>query len=468
MTKKPWVLPLPHPLVANNGCEMCLFVKGDSKKAIKELLEEHPVQGMNMVITLDQLRTEYKEFKHRRELLNSFDLFLCDERILPMMTKTLGKTFMSARKQPVAVNVTRQHSLPSVIAAARDGTVLRASSGVCWDVKAATTAMSVDEIVSNLEASVPAAVDKIPGKWSNVQIIHLKVRDSPGLPIYASVVEAGKGGAADANSGVNAAGEDIEDDGKKCKVKSKKLREQLNGVAKQLKQKDLEDQQETPKGKKLRKTGTVEGEQEGDAGKKTGKRKAKELPQAAEVKATPKSSKKAKAAVVEQPEEEPQEVEVPAPKSVKKKAKTPAKQAAEVKATPKSSKMAKAAVVEQPEEEEEEVEVPAPKSAKKKAETPAKQAAEVKATPKSSKKAKAAVVEQPQEEEEVEVPAPKSAKKKAKTPAKPEAKATLRKAKQTPSKEDSTTRGLASMSKTPQPKSRKLKAAKRRKSTGVA
>ncbi len=44
-------------------------------------------------MSLDRLRREYKEFKDRRELLSQYDLFLCDDRILPMMTKSLGKAF---------------------------------------------------------------------------------------------------------------------------------------------------------------------------------------------------------------------------------------------------------------------------------------------------------------------------------------------------------------------------------------
>ncbi len=44
-------------------------------------------------MSLDRLRREYKEFKDRRELLSQYDLFLCDDRILPMMTKALGKAF---------------------------------------------------------------------------------------------------------------------------------------------------------------------------------------------------------------------------------------------------------------------------------------------------------------------------------------------------------------------------------------
>ncbi len=44
-------------------------------------------------MSLNRLRKDYKEFKDRRELLLQYDLFLCDDRILPMMTKTLGKAF---------------------------------------------------------------------------------------------------------------------------------------------------------------------------------------------------------------------------------------------------------------------------------------------------------------------------------------------------------------------------------------
>ena len=44
------------------------------------------------MITLDALRADYARFEQRRDLLASYDLFLADDRILPMLCKVLTLT----------------------------------------------------------------------------------------------------------------------------------------------------------------------------------------------------------------------------------------------------------------------------------------------------------------------------------------------------------------------------------------
>ena len=45
------------------------------------------VEGLTKVISLSKLRTSYKQFAARRELAARYDLFLCDDRITPMLTQ---------------------------------------------------------------------------------------------------------------------------------------------------------------------------------------------------------------------------------------------------------------------------------------------------------------------------------------------------------------------------------------------
>lgn len=139
------------------------------------------------IIKLQKLRTQYQQFKDRRELVSQFDLFLCDERILPMMSKALGKTFLSAKKQPIPVRLSQRSSLGSQIARARDSAFLVGSHGDCWAVKLAHTAMTVDEVTANLMAGITEVVDKIPKKWKNVKAVNIKCSGSVALPIYSSL-----------------------------------------------------------------------------------------------------------------------------------------------------------------------------------------------------------------------------------------------------------------------------------------
>lgn len=49
VTAKPIPIPIPHPLRHREQCDMCMFVKDDSKGWIKEMMEKEPVDGLKKV-----------------------------------------------------------------------------------------------------------------------------------------------------------------------------------------------------------------------------------------------------------------------------------------------------------------------------------------------------------------------------------------------------------------------------------
>ena len=139
------------------------------------------------IIKLQKLRTQYHEFKDRRQLLSQYDLFLADDRILPMLTKALGKVFLKVKKQPIPIGLERRSSLAKQIAQARKSAFLCGSHGDCWSVKLANIVMTEDQVVENLMAGLTAVVDKIPRKWKNVKAINIKTSKSIALPVYSNV-----------------------------------------------------------------------------------------------------------------------------------------------------------------------------------------------------------------------------------------------------------------------------------------
>jgi ribosome biogenesis protein UTP30 len=50
------------------------------------------------VIGLSKLRANYKQYEAKRQLKDSYDLFLADVRILPMLPRLLGKKFFLSKK----------------------------------------------------------------------------------------------------------------------------------------------------------------------------------------------------------------------------------------------------------------------------------------------------------------------------------------------------------------------------------
>eukprot|EP00743_Colponemidia_sp_Colp-15_P003912 GILK01004221.1.p1 GENE.GILK01004221.1~~GILK01004221.1.p1 ORF type:complete len:264 (+),score=40.48 GILK01004221.1:50-793(+) len=178
---KPVRVDIVHSLYTDDA-EMCLFVK-DPQKEFKAKFEQTPVKGLTKVIGLSKLRSNYKQYEAKRKLCSAFDLFLTDERVLPLLPMLLGKTFFQKKRQPVPVDLTKK-DLVAEITKARDSTYLHMSQGPCCALRVAKTSFSKEEILANTLQAIDSAVDKIPRKWKNIQSIHIKTSDSIALPIY--------------------------------------------------------------------------------------------------------------------------------------------------------------------------------------------------------------------------------------------------------------------------------------------
>jgi len=197
---KPFRLAIPHPLhkLSNtdndsnddDGLEepdVCLIVKEDSKAAVQEMIANFPehLQCIKKVLGLQSLRNKHAcSYQQRRDLLARFDVFLADDRILPMLQSALGKDFVQAKRLPIPVRITRKEALPFAIRKALSSTYLHVPRGTCVTVKVGATGMPVPHLVDNIVAAAVAAVQHVPRKWANVRSVSVKLPASQALPVY--------------------------------------------------------------------------------------------------------------------------------------------------------------------------------------------------------------------------------------------------------------------------------------------
>jgi ribosome biogenesis protein UTP30 len=149
-SSRPVRVEIPHPLhrlSTQEGddmdeddleeVEVCLLVKDESKVWVKELIEQLPehLSQIKKVLTLTSLRKKYTQYKDRRELCKRYDLFLADDRILPMLGKALGKNFFQEKKQPIPIKLTRKEALPFAVRRCLSSTFLFISPGTCVSIK---------------------------------------------------------------------------------------------------------------------------------------------------------------------------------------------------------------------------------------------------------------------------------------------------------------------------------------------
>lgn len=208
---RPICLDIPHPLhklmkddndghddaqddIDNDGLddvEVCLIVKDEAKPWVVDLIQKFPshLSYIKKVLTLTSLRKKYTQYKDRRELVGRYDLFLADDRILPMLGKALGKSFFQQKKQPVPIKVTRKEALPFAVKRCLSGTFMWVSAGTCLSIKAGNTAMPTRNLTENIDAIIVNAASHIPRKWGNIAAISIKTNKSVALPIYNKTPE---------------------------------------------------------------------------------------------------------------------------------------------------------------------------------------------------------------------------------------------------------------------------------------
>ncbi|KAG6611834.1 ribosomal l1 domain-containing protein 1-like [Phytophthora cinnamomi] len=242
---KPIPINLPHPL-HDEGAEICLFVKDEDKKRIKEALAKDPVAGVTKVMTVKKLRKNFSRFEDKRALAAAYDMFLADDRVLPYLKGHLGTKFFSKKKQPIAVRVSRKSVAASVRLASRR-TALHVSAGVCNNVKVARLDMTPEQIVDNIMVAMNSCASLVPKGWNGVQSISVKTSDSVALPVYNALATLAK----------------LPPVGKTANLKKRKLEEfvaeadeeEAPKAKKQQVKKAAVKEEEAPKAKKAKKTG---------------------------------------------------------------------------------------------------------------------------------------------------------------------------------------------------------------------
>lgn len=118
--------------------------------------------------------------------MSSFDVFLADDRILPTLPKLLGRKWLEAKKQPIAVSM-KPKTLKAQLERTLCATSLYLNRGTCTTIQLGTpeTKHTEEQLYQNLLAILPQLAVRIPlGGWDNIQALHLKTSSSVALPIW--------------------------------------------------------------------------------------------------------------------------------------------------------------------------------------------------------------------------------------------------------------------------------------------
>jgi len=194
---KPIQIIIPHPFykigLTGNGDsydaedpEICLIVKDQSKHRCMEMIEKFPdyMGCVKKVLTMGSLRKKYQSYERKRQLLSKYNMFMADDRILPMMSKALGKSFIQAKKLPIPIDLMRETAIPFAVQKALGATYMTVSTGTSISIRAGHTGMEERKLTANIIAIIKAVARKVPHSWANIQMIGVKTADTVSLPVY--------------------------------------------------------------------------------------------------------------------------------------------------------------------------------------------------------------------------------------------------------------------------------------------
>ena len=213
---KPRKVLLPHSLNTSPNTSICLITPNPQRQ-FKEAIA-HPSfsatlsKRITKVISIDKLEAKYRSFESKRQLRDSYDLFLADDRIITYLAKSLGKTFYNTTaKRPIPVSLeaskpkekknaalpstklrkersdTKSIATPPLLAKAIEHTLsttqINLSPSTTTAVRVGLASYTPEQLAANIEAVMVSLVGKLVG-WKNVRAVHVKGPNTMALPIW--------------------------------------------------------------------------------------------------------------------------------------------------------------------------------------------------------------------------------------------------------------------------------------------
>ncbi|KIX05489.1 uncharacterized protein Z518_06361 [Rhinocladiella mackenziei CBS 650.93] len=210
---KPSKISVPHSLNKSSDLRICLITT-DPQRVVKNIVAdpefpERLKSRIDRIIGFTKLKTRYKTFESRRQLLSEHDVFLADDRIINRLPATLGKVFYrGTTKRPIPIKIASSKKIekesrkkptkeegsappvsPSVlgkeIEKAIDAVPVSLKPGTLVAVRVGLVAFKPEQLKENITVVVEKLIEKHVAKgWRNVRGIHIKGQSSFAVPIW--------------------------------------------------------------------------------------------------------------------------------------------------------------------------------------------------------------------------------------------------------------------------------------------
>ncbi|KAK2758375.1 hypothetical protein FQN54_004225 [Arachnomyces sp. PD_36] len=214
---KPGKISIPHSLNSSPSISVCL-ITADPQRAVKDVVESPAFPStlssqISKVIGYSKLKTKYKSFESRRQLLSEHDVFLADDRIIMRLVETLGKVFYKSSKRPIPIRIAEIEKVngkrvkndgkkkapqdekyaavasPAIVAKEIEKTLncaaVHLAPSTTSAVRVGSSNFTKEQLVENVEAVVQGMAEKYVTKgWRNIKAVHIKGANTMAMPIW--------------------------------------------------------------------------------------------------------------------------------------------------------------------------------------------------------------------------------------------------------------------------------------------
>lgn len=166
------LIELPHSPGKEN--KICVIATGEMALKAKKA-------GANLVIERRELEALAGDKKRRKELARTYDFFIAEAPLMPLVGRVLGATLGPRGKMPTPVPPTAD--IKKQIAKYRKTVLVRMRGQPVLQCRVGTEKMSSEEIAENVQATMRRIAGKLKRGVQNVRSIYLKSTMGPPVKV---------------------------------------------------------------------------------------------------------------------------------------------------------------------------------------------------------------------------------------------------------------------------------------------
>ena len=183
-TKHPLRLTLKHSMY-NKDLSVCLITK-DPQRYYKDLVKTHDID-VARVIGIGKFKKKFKELESKRILCESHDVFLVDERVIPIVPRWFGKYFYKKGKAPIKVDLKKKDLKAEFETATRSYMMSNLGKGTSISIPCGRVSYDNEQLSDNVHAALQELCNQVNPGWKNIKAVYLKSDASVSLPLYTAL-----------------------------------------------------------------------------------------------------------------------------------------------------------------------------------------------------------------------------------------------------------------------------------------